>query len=433
MKKSKLQNYVCVQVFLGLLFICVCCAGKSEKHMAEANEAEEVEVEETTGDVKLDEKGVEIIDLGANFKMSKDPFPMSEIVDASDVQYIKLETADDALLSLVGRVKVVEDQIFLSDVDYFEYVYQFDINGKFVNRIGKIGQGPGEYKKASGFTVDKNTVYLPIMSCDYVYAYDRQGSYKRKIDGTVFTRSIGCQDNFLVLVRSTVCYNQDIFSFIIFDKNGKLIYRHKPEVDKDLVNKDRWSLSYQSPPITQTNDRILLFEAVDNYLYSIKGQHHKPEYKVNMGKYQMPLEYILGNIRSKKEVFSYFSLFGIFETSDDILFRFTHGENFFESYIARYNKQSKKVDFWKQPEYLGEKENDVLYNDIDGGPSYVIRNNMDDPNYLYVVIYPHMAEMYLEKWRDKTVKYPEKRAELCKLLSQMQEEDNPILVLYKKK
>lgn len=431
MKKSRLQNYVCVQVCISLLLICVCCAGKSEKHMKEENDVGEVE--ETTGDVKLDEKGVEIIDLGSNYKLSNEPFPMSEIVDASDVQYIKLETTDDALLPLLGQMKVVDDQIFLTEPYAFKYVYQFNKNGKFINRIGKIGQGPGEYKLAMGFTVDDTSVYLPIIDANYMYVYDRNGNYEGKIEGCLYTQSLTSRNDKLILARGQHCYNQDIFSFLIFDKTGKLEYKHKPEVSNGLINQNRWSFSYQTTPITQTKEHILLFEIVDNYIYEVTDQLHRPYYKIDMGAYAMPLKYISKTSVDKKDYFRYFSLIGLFETSNDILFRIGCGYEFSDNCIARFNKQSKKVQFWKQPEYLGEKQNDILYNDIDGGPSYVIRNNLDDPNYLYVLIYPHMVEKYLEKWRDKMVKYPEKRAELCKLLSQMQEEDNPILVLYKKK
>lgn len=431
MKKSKLQNYVSVQVFIGLLFICVCCAGKSEKHMDEAKEAEEVN--EDTSEAKVDEKGVEIIDLGSNYKLSNEPFSMSEIVDASDVQYIKLETTDNALLPLIGQMKMVGDQIFLTEPYVFKYVYQFDKRGKFINWIGKIGQGPGEYKMAVGFTVDDTSIYLPIIDANYMYVYDRNGNYERKIEGCLYTQSLTSRNDKLILARGYNCYNQDIFSFLIFDKTGKLEYKHIPEVRKELINRDRWSFSYQTTPITQTKEHILLFEIIDNYIYEVTEQSHRPYYKIDMGAYAMPLEYISKTVVDKKDFFRYFSLIGLFETSNDILFRISYGHEFSDNCIARFNKQSKKIQFWKQPEYQGEKQNDVLYNDIDGGPSYVIRNTLDDPNYLYVVIYPYMAEKYLEKWRDKTVKYPEKRAELCKLLSQMQEEDNPILVLYKKK
>lgn len=431
MKKSKLYNYVSVQVFIGLLFTCVCCAGKSEKHMDEAKEAEEVN--EATSEVKLDEKGVEIIDLGANYKLSNEPFPMSEIVDASDVQYIKLETTDNALLPLIGQMKMVGDQIFLTEPYVFKYVYQFDKRGKFINRIGKIGQGPGEYKMAVGFTVDDTSIYLPIIDANYMYVYDRNGNYERKIDGCLYTRCLENRNDKLILMRGTGCYNQDIFSFLIFDKNGELEYKHKPDINKDFINQDRWSLWYQSTPITQTKAHLLLFEAIDNYLYEVTDQMYQPRYKVDMGRYAMPMKFVYDINRAGKDFNNYFMLWGLCETSDDILFSICYGYEFSDNCIARFNKQSKKIEFWKQPEYQGEKQNDVLYNDIDGGPSYVISNNLDDPNYLYVVIYPHMAEKFLEKWRDKTVKYPEKRAELCKLLSQMQEEDNPILVLYKKK
>ncbi|HAC21184.1 MAG TPA: hypothetical protein DCF91_03665 [Porphyromonadaceae bacterium] len=418
---------------LASLLLLSSCGGKTNtKGTQDGDAADASEIVEASNK-KFDENGVEIIDL-SDFKLTDAPFPMSEIVDPSDVQYIKLETTDGGLLSQCLKIKVAENNVYLADGFLTRYIYQFDRSGKFINKIGKIGQGPGEHKHISDFTVDNDSLYATMTERDQTYVYDKKGNYIRKIGKTKIDCSIEKIADKLIFIRRSMCQYNDFFSFFLLNQSGDSIYCQVPQLVSELINNDKRGFYYQSTPITQTKDHILLFEALENRLYEISENQYQLRYKLEMGKYSMPLAYVYNINRSKGEsIDQYFKIQGLLETRSDILFLIGYGGDFTIDYIACYNKDNGDVKFWKMAEYQKETVNSVLYNDIDGGPSIVIRGILDDPNYAFTLIYPHMAEVYLQEWRDKTVKYPEKRAQLCKLLSEMEEDDNPILVLYKKK
>lgn len=61
-------------------------------------------------------QAIEIIDI-SDFKLSDESFPMSKLVDSSDVRYIKLETRNESLLPMktpyVSKVLVMGDDIYI--------------------------------------------------------------------------------------------------------------------------------------------------------------------------------------------------------------------------------------------------------------------------------------------------------------------------------
>jgi hypothetical protein len=67
------------------------------------------------------------------------PLRLSEFVDS--VEYVQLETTEDCLLSYYETGSRVGDLLFIGEILVFDI-----ITGKFFNRIGRTGQGPGEYQ-----------------------------------------------------------------------------------------------------------------------------------------------------------------------------------------------------------------------------------------------------------------------------------------------
>ncbi|MFC0261887.1 6-bladed beta-propeller [Fontibacter flavus] len=74
---------------------------------------------------------------------------------------IHLETTKDVLLSFVKDVKILEDRIYLAELNQISV---FDRKGNFIGRIGKQGDGPGEYQKVVSMEVDEITNRIFVTS-----------------------------------------------------------------------------------------------------------------------------------------------------------------------------------------------------------------------------------------------------------------------------
>ena len=98
----------------------------------------------------------------------------------SSVKTIALETTDSCILSNPSLVDFCDDGIFVWDKNV---VYRFDGNGRFVNHIGKVGHGFGEYTGINSINYDKRRkiIYIGTFGND-VYKYGIDGKYIGKFN-----------------------------------------------------------------------------------------------------------------------------------------------------------------------------------------------------------------------------------------------------------
>ena len=87
--------------------------------------------------------------LGCSSNKKQEPISKSGIPvinlseDVSTVPSL-LEMTDESVLSDITEMQVTDHNIWIDHGREF-YIYRFSRSGKFLNKIGSIGQGPGEY------------------------------------------------------------------------------------------------------------------------------------------------------------------------------------------------------------------------------------------------------------------------------------------------
>lgn len=82
---------------------------------------------------------------------------LSSILNIDEV--IKLETTNSCLLNVIFKVELTDDNIFIFSNNQ---VYRFNREGKFINKIGKLGNGPNEMIKPSDFDLSPNKKQVAI-------------------------------------------------------------------------------------------------------------------------------------------------------------------------------------------------------------------------------------------------------------------------------
>jgi len=80
---------------------------------------------------------------------------------ANEIRYIPLETTSACLLSRCRRVEIFNDNIYVADT---KALYKFDMDGSFIQQIGKIGNGPGEYGSVLWFNFIDHTNEIILYS-----------------------------------------------------------------------------------------------------------------------------------------------------------------------------------------------------------------------------------------------------------------------------
>lgn len=81
-----------------------------------------------------------------------------------DVKYIVLETNENCLIGQIKKIKFRRNNIFIYDREISNSLFMFDMNGKFIRKIGNRGKGPNEYITMEDFDLD---------DADGIYIYDQ--------------------------------------------------------------------------------------------------------------------------------------------------------------------------------------------------------------------------------------------------------------------
>jgi hypothetical protein len=123
-------------------------------------------------------------------------YPLSTV--AESVEYLPLETTEDCLLGeYLANIFIGENDIIVFD---YAYAYRFTPEGKFLNKIGKKGRGPGEYNRPMRIAVDPNQQVVYFEDRGKIVKYGYNGDFLKEYTVAVTTSKIlqYSEDVFLV-------------------------------------------------------------------------------------------------------------------------------------------------------------------------------------------------------------------------------------------
>jgi hypothetical protein len=232
-----------------------------------------------------------VINLQIDNLISDEQILYSELF--TDFQVIPLETKDDCIFSHIDNFKFINDTIYIFDRFTTKSIYLFSKEGKFLNKICKIGRGPGEYITPSDFDIDTfdNCVAILDHTSRNLIFYDFQGNH---------LKSISLNEKF----QSFVINKNDIYFFRPYPPhsvnkyNDQLIFR----VDRngDILSKQiKYSEIKKGPRVVQffnggnffigEND-IKFFMPFCDTIFSINGDTLKPFISLNTKKFKVTNE-----------------------------------------------------------------------------------------------------------------------------------------------
>ena len=103
-------------------------------------------------------------------------------------RFLKLETTENCLVAKVEKMEFDEDKMFIRDSN--QKIFVFDKNGKFLNTIGQIGQGPDELYCIFNFYLDKKNKRICVTdvlkSVLFSYSYNGDLLEKKMVNRDIF-------------------------------------------------------------------------------------------------------------------------------------------------------------------------------------------------------------------------------------------------------
>ena len=381
---------------------------------------------------------------------------------AEKLEIVPLEMTDESVLSDITEMQVTDHNIWIDHGREF-YIYRFSRTGKFLNKIGSIGQGPGEYTTYSTFLVDedKKEVYI-IANTNGVLAYDFEGNFKRKIvDIQMILQLFSSPYDQYILNNQKFFATQNFALYRPIDKDSlwsfvslgddfqkKKYFKNPAHVGKEELiianraNMDRmvnyWR-EYLTSMDTYNGQLTLKYPDTDTiYCYDDATNQLLPQYAIFTDEEKGDYEATHLWFKDRKS-FDYFSIFSYYPTKDFVYLIGSKGE---EVYTYCYNKKDGSVRLQKRQSAITErdvpwfsfplrqmKRDFVLDNDLGGGDFTV--DSRSSGKYWIDILEPSSDENWIDidQIKSSTVIDESKKKELIQVLESATEDSNPILMI----
>ena len=381
---------------------------------------------------------------------------------AEKLEIVPLEMTDESVLSDITEMQVTDHNIWIDHGREF-YIYRFSRTGKFLNRIGSIGQGPGEYVNYLTFLVDEDKKEVYIFSTNNgVLVYDFEGGFKKQISD--FQTMVGMfssiskqyilHDHKFFAIQNFGLYRSvdkdSLWSFVSLDDNfqKKRLFKNPVHVGKEeqiianRANMDRmvnYWMEYLTSVDIYNGQLTLKYPDTDTiYCYDDATNQLLPQYAIFTDEEKGDYEATHLWFKDRK-AFDYFSIFSYYPTKDFVYLIGSKGE---EVYTYCYNKKDGSVRLQKRQSAITErdvpwfsfplrqmKRDFVLDNDLGGGDFTV--DSRSSGKYWIDILEPGGDENWIDidQIKSSTVIDESKKKELIRVLESATEDSNPILMI----
>ena len=381
---------------------------------------------------------------------------------AEKLEIVPLEMTDESVLSDITEMQVTDHNIWIDHGREF-YIYRFSRTGKFLNRIGSIGQGPGEYVNYLTFLVDEDKKEVYIFSTNNgVLVYDFEGGFKKQISdfqtmvgmfSSIYKQYILNDHKFFAIQNFGLYRSVDkdsLWSFVSLDDNfqKKRLFKNPVHVGKEeqiianRANMDRmvnYWMEYLTSVDIYNGQLTLKYPDTDTiYCYDDATNQLLPQYAIFTDEEKGDYEATHLWFKDRK-AFDYFSIFSYYPTKDFVYLIGSKGE---EVYTYCYNKKDGSVRLQKRQSAITErdvpwfsfplrqmKRDFVLNNDLGGGDFTV--DSRSSGKYWIDILEPGGDENWIDidQIKSSTVIDESKKKELIQVLESATEDSNPVLMI----
>lgn len=345
-------------------------------------------------------------DIVANVDVpeSKEAFDVGQLADFEKV--IPLRTEEGAFIGEIDKLEMDDNHIVILDKK-MRTVWLFDSDGRFIRKIGCLGNGPKEYVSLDDMQFDKEsgTVWIWDRVKQAMFEYDLSGELLQEIStGFIANRFAKTQSGFWLYY--SYLENPDNNNLILVnDQMDRLVSGYFP-------TKESFPVSLNSG-FTSRHGRYFFYFPLSNIVYSLDGEEANPYIEFDFGAQTLPYSKIMNMSESEyKNLLGNESYLGdlrnVVMSNDYCFFKFssTVRNKYVTDYYGVLNLQTGDV---KTYAYL-------MTSDLLVDFSSILCVTKDDE--LVYPIYPANSDPFYYD-------------ELKVLVPDVTEDSNPILAIYK--
>ncbi len=372
---------------LFLIFITFSCNSKNENLYEIINLQEAFE----------NKKSININDLATNF------------------EYIQLETKDECLTGT--RLAIYSNDQYLIAIDR-EKILLFDRNdGRFIRKIGQMGNGPGEYSRTYSvmpYDEGKNLIYAGRNKKRYGYSLDGQLNDTLSIPD--FVSEIGNIDDKTYAAFMPDYQGGEKIKLIIFNHTDSLMktfpnYLSAPKTSSFFAwNPNSW--------FYKLDKQLYFYQLFNDTVFHVGTNSLTPKYVLNMGQYSPPYEM---KTSPEFDPGKYFMMRTIQESSQYVFCSFNFNKKNYTAIFDK-NKRTTVVNDYSPESGLG-----YINNINDFVPLEFSSVNEKDE------LICSMNALKIKQWFDLNPEKISQLPEQLKNLKNIQETNNPVIIIAKLK
>lgn len=375
---------------------------------------------------------------------------------SNSIRYVPFEYKEDFSFTNYPQFDISGNLVLVSN---FTNCYLYNNDGKIIANIGKKGRGPGKYQYISNLGFAENNKIF-ISSLYDIVEYNIDGTFMNK-----YTKSILINDS--LSFKSWRIINDSLIFGHIPNSTGKIKFKAMI-IDKygSVKNKyNNYILCKRNSPvaggledfahINLFNGSVFYKELFNDSLFTLNDHYEMiPRYYFNLGNLKMPasdrVKSPIGQI-----ILQYVFVYEIFQTDKYLFLKCDFGNRFPSKRLTSkqsifpggdpvwinttyalgiFNKQTGDLTFSKPTTTDNPLFTSGLYNDIDGGPRFFPKMQVNDSTMVMWIkadeLKNHVAS---DEFKNNIPKYPEKKKELEKLANGLKETDNPVLMIVRLK
>lgn len=345
---------------------------------------------------------------------------LSEYV--KDIRYIPLSS--EIPIKSIRAIDFYDNYIFIGAGNEGMFVYKND--GSIYKKIGNKGKGPGEYYSVNSFSIDPKNKLVYILDAGpgakiIVYSFD--GDFKYEFSNTQLNgkfQKIVFQDKKLYLFEIVIA-GSAIYNWVEIDLYGKVI-----SIKRNSVSNFATTTTVMINPVYHFKGGIGYWNQYNDTIFRIENGKNSARLFFAKGEHRLPIS---NNIKLS----NYFLVKNIVESNNYIwIIAFNLIKN--DVIIIDKNEGSSKlVNSIKNKDAVLSG----IINDLDEGvdiePRSYYNSNGDEYLIDWIEAYQLKTHVASEPFKNSTPKFPEKKMELERLANNLDENDNPVLMLLKLK
>ncbi len=345
-------------------------------------------------------------------------FNFDDIIDS--IWYLPLETNKQSLIENIEKVIIHNECVYVLDI-FSNRLLKFNSTGGFITQIGKEGRGPEEYISPIDFEIINDEILVLDDRPNNIKYYSLDGKFLKK-ENIVFRMNHFIPSNTSrffcnVVARGNFHIPQiSNFKLVICTPDWKII-GSADKYNAELESKQ----SFSRKVLTKSTNNLVYNPSFDYFIYNIEGDIIKKKYYIDVGQRQLPEG--TNNLTNEefiekclsKDCNVMFMFHSVFET-DKHLVATLHYNSF--DIPLYYSKNSGKLicnkHYKLSPKFPF---------------GFIVPKDINN-NTLVGYLEPYFALQKINNFKKIPEEFEKIPQKVKKLISGLNEDDNPILVFF---